>query len=61
MDPVVAKLIAAGLASVGAGLAAVGIGLVYATAPEQSKITGLLLTAGFGAACLLLAIIMLFA
>lgn len=60
MDPAAAKLIAAGLATVGVGLAAVGVGIVYATASEKSKTTGLLLTSGLGLACLLNTIMLLF-
>jgi hypothetical protein len=60
MDPVAAKIIAAGLASVGIGLSAVGVGVVYTMAPDKSKIAGLLLTGGFGAVCLLLVFIFLY-
>lgn len=60
MDPVAAKFLGAGLSAVGIGLSAVGFGVVYAMASEKVKITGLLLTAGFGASCLLLSFLLLF-
>jgi hypothetical protein len=61
MEPVAAQLLGTGLATVGVGLSAVGVGIIYATnAPNESKRTGLLVTAGFGVACLLLALTMLF-
>ncbi len=55
MDFGAAKVLAGGLAAVGVGLSAVGFGVVYAMASENTKATGLLVTAGFGASCLLLA------
>jgi len=60
MDPEAAKLIAGGLATVGIGLSAVGVGIVYAMASEKARGAGLLLTGGFGTACLLLALMLLF-
>lgn len=61
MELVTGQYLAAGLALVGAGLSGVGIGLVYAaTAPEQSKRLGLALTGGFGLACLLTALVLMF-
>jgi F-type H+-transporting ATPase subunit c len=62
MDPIAAKFIATGLACVGMGLSAVGLGVLFvATSPEQTKRTGLILISGFGAACLVLALLLLFA
>jgi hypothetical protein len=61
MDLSSAKLIAAGLACVGMGLSSVGLGVLFvATAPDQSKLTGSLLISGFGVACLLIALFMMF-
>jgi hypothetical protein len=48
------------LACVGAGLSAV-IGIVFATsAPDDTRKLGLALTVGFGVACLLMALLLLF-
>jgi hypothetical protein len=61
MDMGAAALLASGLACVGAGLSAVGIGIVFATTPpESTRKLGLSLTAGFGAACLLIALVLLY-
>jgi hypothetical protein len=55
MDPAAAQLL------VGAGLSAVGTGIVFATsAPEDTRKLGLALTVGFGIACLLVALLLLF-
>jgi hypothetical protein len=60
MDPIAAKYIGAGFASVGIGLAAVGVGVVFAMAPEKAKTIGLLLTVGLAASCLLVVLALLF-
>ena len=60
MEIEAAKFIGAGLAAVGIGLAAVGVGIAYAMAPDKAKATGVMVTAGFGVACLLLALVTLF-
>ena len=54
-------LIGAGLACVGAGLSAVEYGIIFTTTTrEKIQRTGLMLTAGFGIACLIAALWMIF-
>jgi hypothetical protein len=57
---VAAQIFGRGLACVGVGLSAV-IGIVFATsAPDDTRKLGLALTVGFGVACLLIALLLLF-
>ncbi len=60
MDPAAASILGAGLACVGAGLSAVGIGVVFATSAPEKRNLGLSLTVGFGVACLLIALLLLY-
>jgi hypothetical protein len=61
MDLAAAKLIAAGLACVGMGLSSVGPGVLFVTtAPDQSKRIGSFIISGFGIACFLMALFMMF-